>query len=270
MQNFCISILNDDVCKKIFYEFNFKELRKVSTVAKNWNKLINDKELIKKIISSKFCFNWEHWDKFADMGNMSRTEYETAFRLIPDSIFSFLQGPCPLSKNKNVMDTHILVWIPKTLNEKSLTINYFGDLLKQIPQFSRFSEGYKMIWSDVKELEGNKTIESGFVLMTKNNIPGSYSQPYKLQEKMVKDLNKKYSTCYEIVKAADAVICIYAEYLKTGERLFPAYPWEETRCQEKISEEYITIGGFENSGINIYHAAYSHNDAIGIAALWRI
>lgn len=89
-------------------------------------------------------------------------------------------------------------------------------------------------------------------------------------KKKVRNFNQEHSTCYEVVKVAEVVICIYAEYLKSGERLFPAYPWEETRCQESILEQHITIGGFENTGINIYHAAYSHNDAIGVAALWRL
>src|SRR5258708_619998 len=50
---------------------------------------------------------------------------------LPPNIEAILQGPCPFFPGKKVKETHLLVYMPTTVNEQPLTLERLGELAKR-------------------------------------------------------------------------------------------------------------------------------------------
>ena len=255
-----------DIWKVIFSTLNFKDLQNCSHVSKECYKLANDPVFSKEVVFNEFCFNPSHWNKFCGDGTVSNEEIEKAFKLLPPNINEILKSPCPAFPGKRIVDTHMLVWIPESINGKKLTLDSFGKLLKQQPEFANNPTGYRRIGGHIAQQKGGNQIKSGWVVMTTDVIPDSRNKSYAKQQKMVANLNKSGQTDYRVPKAGEAIVCIMADYLRSKKRLFSDDPWAYTRCQENVGGYEVVAGGFASSGLSVCINNFDH-EYIGVAGL---
>ena len=241
--------LPNDMLKKIFSEADIQGLGTIACFNKNCNKLASP--ILRKKIYDEICFNPAHWNKYCGDGTVSNEEIDKAFKLLPQNINEILKSPCPAFPGKRVMDTHMLIWIPKSINGKPLTIDSFGEFLKQQPEFANNPTGYRRIGDHIAQQEGGNQIKSGWVLMTTDVIPDSRKKSYDKQQKMVANLNKSGQTDYRVPKTGEAIVCIMADYLRSKKRLFSDDPWTYTRCQENVRGYQVIVGGFASSGLSV-------------------
>ena len=259
---------HSDIWKVIFSNFNFSDLLNSCSLSVECYKLANDPVLSKIAIYRDFCFNPSDWNKFFGEGSVSNDEMEKAFDALPKNINEILKSPCPAFPGKRIMDTHMLVWIPESVKDKPLTIDSFGLLMKQQPEFSSNPEGYQYVSNEVVQGIGSDSIKSGWVLMTTDNIPDSRSKSFSDQQELIKKLNKDGKTDYRLPHAGEAIVSIYAKYLKSGtkKRLFSNKPWTCTRCQENIRGSQVVVGGFALSGLFVRKNFYVSGN-FGVAGL---
>jgi hypothetical protein len=176
------------------------------------------------------------------------------------------------------METHMLVFIPKFINRKPLTLKSLGDLAKQY--FPENEDGYRIFWPYMARAIGNNTIDkSGWRLMTTDVLEGSRRISFddqtkgstqsqrKTQKQCVADLAKKTLVNYEVPTPLDAAACMLVQYFKDSHtRLFSDDPLTYTRCQERGCDYQVVVGGFASSGLGIFSADYDRV-MIGVAAL---
>ena len=164
------------------------------------------------------------------------------------------------------MDTHILVWIPETIKGKPVTIDNFGELLIKLPYSPK---AYQYIDNGIVRQEGSNPIKSGWVLMTTDVISGSRNKSFADQELWVESLNKNGQTGYRVLKIAEAIVCIVAEYLRSKEstkRLFSNDPFTYTRCQENVEGYQVGVGGFARCGLLVRTCSFDEVSP-GVAGL---
>lgn len=255
-----------EIWEKIFLEGDFKDFPKMGMVDKELNKLVNSPALTKKMIFEQFCFNPSHWDVFCGKGTVSPDEMLKAFASLPPDILEILKSDCNAFAGKKVLETHMLVYIPETLKGKPITLDNFGLLLKEQPEFSGGAMRCNWHWALNITREGSTPVKSGWVLMLKDIIPGSLGRSYASQKSMVESLNKNGQTGYRFPKVAEAIISIMAEYLRSKKRLFGDAPLTYMRCGENFKDLVALLGGFAPSGLNIRNDIFG-DDGIGVAGL---
>jgi len=258
--------LNGDVLKEIFAKLELKQVMNISSVCKEWYKLANDDLLIKKLIYQKNAINPVHLNKFFGSDTITSEEIENAFESLPVNIYEILKNSNPAFLKKMIMDTHTLVWIPKTIKGKPLTINTFRGLLKQ-KQLFPVSDGYQYIWHKIVNQMGEKPVTPGFVLMSRAVLPGSTNKTYAEQKILVCSMNRNDQILLEIPTLIETIICIHLNYLKTGEFNFNDKPLMYTRCNESIDDFQLIVGAFDSSGLYIGSCENIKRDYIGMGSL---
>lgn len=224
----------------IFSNLHITELREY-VMNKKWSRLKNDDFLLSKLVARDLSFGKKQWQKyFGDIG------IEPS---LPSDIHKTLFSPCPFFPDKQVMDTHMLVLIPQTVDGKPLTLVNFGKLLKD-PQ-----EGHEMGFDGSYTLSKkykDKPIERAhWILMTKEPIPGSRNK----SDADLQTLVAKYPD-YEIPKILEATVCIFTHYVSSGERLYGNKPWTFTSCQDLVDGHRVSVGGFSRDGLRFYNGYY--------------
>ena len=255
--------LPNEIWEDIFLKSNFKDLGNCYLVDKKWNQLTNETVLVNKMIYEGFCFNPSHWNEFCGEGTVSDDEIAKAYASLPKDIIEILNSDY---NGERVIDTHMLVWMPESIKGEPLTINNFGKLLKEQPEFSRRPTGYGYINNSIVLQEGTAPIKSGWVLMTTDIIPDSQKKRYVEQLILLENLNKNGQTDYRVPKIAEVIICIAAKYLRSKTRLFSEDPLTYTRCQERVRGFQAVVGSFIESGFRV-DLHFSNEDHFGLAAL---
>lgn len=255
-----------DNIQTIFQYFKFQELDICNLVSKDWSRLAAF--MSKYAVFQKFAFNPAHWNEFLSEGNVNVKEMGRAYRELPNNIYQILKSPCPAFPGKRIMDTHVLVWIPESVNGKKLNIKNFGEMLKLWFPYSK--SGYRHFTREILERNGSISIEPGFRLMTADVILNSRNKNFENQKKLVKNLNENNHACYKVPKVGEAVVCIMANYLRSEYFLFGALPdWTYTSCEERVEDYQIIVGGFFSAGLAIKDY-YHYNETIGVAAIWPL
>ncbi len=204
-------------------------------------------------------------------------EWETLFGkvgpapVLPLNIENIWQSQCLAFPGKKVHETHMLVYIPTTVDEKILTLKSLGEIAKR--HFSTIDAGYGYIWDPIVAELGNMAIEkSCWVLMTKDVLPESRGKNYANQQTMMDALAKKAFATYEIPGTLEAAVCLLAQYFgsqtTSKTHAFGDNPWTSTHCQEKVQGVNVVVGGFHPALGNFIRIKYG-NHLIGVAALRR-
>ena len=186
---------------------------------------------------------------------------------LPTQMLSILSGPCPITPNKKVGETHILVLIPEKVNGQPLTLNSLGSLVKSKGHFPGTEAGYAYMYDAIATKHGNKPAGgSHYVLMTKDVLPGSRSKSYEDQQAMVTTLAASSGAAYEVPSVLPVTAGVLVNYLASGVRLFSNEPWTYTRCQEKIGGYSVVVGGFAAAGLKVHssHAYGLDNFGVGV------
>lgn len=225
-----------ELCEEIFSYLTGLELTNCAQVSKEWYKVVNHQDILWKGIVERYAIGPQMWKKKlkADIGKADP---------IPKKMLEILRGTCPFNKEKQVIKTHMLVWIPSAINGKPLTLNSFGKFLKT-NGFSENVTGYRFFWPEVADNLGDITLEqSGWALMAKDPIPNSGYTNYAAKEEIM----KKFSE-YKMPKVLEAVFCIYAKFYSSKERLFSD---NYVAREEQVDGYQVIISRFEDSGISI-------------------
>jgi len=251
-----IEQLPHDMILEIFSHLNDTDRAKCSQASKKWYYLANHPNLL-KVIPPAIAFGKEKWKiYFGDIGKEPS---------LPANIRDILKSPCPIWKGKKIRDTHMLVFIPQTVNGKPLTKKSLGEFAKKY--FPSTEKGYMYIWPELIDEKNDKSIDKSYwALMTKDVIPGSRNESYVKQQIIVSDLAKKALITYEVPESLEAAVSILSKYVSSRIRLFSANPWTYTRCQDKVQGYQVVVGGFAPSGLDVGGNDYD-NAHIGVAVL---
>lgn len=237
-----------ELCEEIFSYLTGPELTNCALVGKEWYKVVNHKDRLWKGILDQYAIGPRMWQLkvSADIGKADP---------IPKEMLEILRQPCPFNEGKQVGQSHMLVWIPSFIDNKSLTLNSFEKFIKS----KSFPDGYRYYFSEVKNHIGDKVIEkAGWVLMTKDVIPGSRKKSYIEQKKMVDQYRE-----YEVPKTVEATFCIFAKYYCSDIRLYSDSPLTHTNCYEQAGDWQAGVGGFlPSSGLGV-----CPNSGAGVAAI---
>jgi F-box-like len=264
-----INVVPRELLLEIFSQVNLTTLGAIYLVSKRWKQLASDPLLWKGIIYRDKAFGSEKWIQHFGKGIIKNEDSEEAFSSLPEDIGEILRSPCPAFPKKRIIQTHMLVWIPKIINGVPLTLKSLGELTKQyFNQKYCYISGYRFIENAVIHELGDKPIgKHAWVLMTNSVLPGSRNKSYANQQNLVADLAKKTLVLYEVPDALKASVCIFAEYFNSGTRLFSSNPWTYTSCQEEILNRRVVVGGFIREGLFVDIRHFEGGDAWGVAAL---
>lgn len=272
---------------EVFSYLRPSELRAVCLTDKIRNQIINRSDLKKESIYRDFAFNSGDWKKFCKKD----VDMEKERSSLPRDIWSKLNSPCPVffepvstsiwggfsscrvaSNQKRIGQTHMLVWIPKKVGGETLTLNSFGKVLREYFPDNNLHNGYKYLASFVEGRHGEVGIaKSGWVLMTKDVVPGSKNTSYVYQKQLLR--NVKEISSYEVPKTIEAIVCISTKYFKSKQRLFVDKPLAYTRCQGLEEDRFpVYVGKFSEGGLGVYSSRFDlrHSLLRGFAVLRRL
>ena len=265
-----INFLSEELILKIFSHLDLASLGAVSRVNKEWQTIANEPHLWKRAIYKEIACTSETLAKCCGEKVIEGEDQQEEWHSLPRNIAEILKGPCPVFPKKRVIDTHILVHIPKTINGEPLTLNSLGLLAKKY--FPETEKGYRYFGDLIVNQLGNDPIdESRWVLMTKDVIPGSRKQSYVKQKAMIAAIADKALVPYEVPQVLEVAFCVLAHYFKCKERLLSDDPWTYTRCQESIQTAFghypVVVGGFVPAGLHILDYYFFDYDINGVVAL---
>ena len=191
---------------------------------------------------------------------------------LPSDIGRILDDPCPFWKGKQVRDTHLLVLIPTTVDDRPFSLNLLGELI-QHPQGGGYSTEYDHYDSDVQEQFGAQSpVRSYWVLMTRDVLEGSRGETYASQQSLVAAYVRRTKLPYELPGALEAATAILSHYVRSGERLYTDVPWTWTWCRELVawgSDDYsAVVGSFSSGGLLVCSRNHDY-DGSGVASLRR-
>ena len=164
-----------------------------------------------------------------------------------------LDAPCPFWKDKSlkVKDTHLLTLIPKTLDGKEFSLDLLGEIIMR-PKSGHFAL-YGYYKEELKKAVGSTPVnESYWILITINAIPGSRSENFEEQKKLLKKFAEESQFSYGLPKTIEAATAILTHHVKTGQKFYLKYsPICYTRCEEVVSGQTIPtmIGNFSDNGL---------------------
>ena len=257
------SSLPDELVLKIFSYFDLTTLGRICLVSKKWKQIACDETLWKKANVYDKAISNRKWAQWFGEEVVKDEDLEEEWKSLPWNIAGILESCCPIFPGKRVIDTHMLVRIPKTLNG-GLTLKSLGELAKKY--FSNSNTGYRFIFPAIVEEQGDKSIDkSRWVLMTKDVLPGSGNKSSGEQQKIIADLAEKSLISYEVPEALESAASILSQYFDSNTRLFNDNPWIYTRCKEKIQDSQIVIGGFTPAGFAV--SLNYDDDNVGAATL---
>jgi hypothetical protein len=192
---------------------------------------------------------------------------------LPSGIGQILDGACPFWSGKAVKDTHLLVLIPATVDDKPFSLNLLRRLIHRT-QGGGHSTEYRFYNSDVQKQFGAQSPERSYwVLMTCDVLEGSRRNTYKSQQALVAAHAKRTGIPYALPGVLEAVTVVLSHYVRSGERLYADDPWTAMRCQELIawngSDHPAVVGGFSSGGIRVDCSGVG-NSRYGVASLRKL
>lgn len=257
------SCLPTAVILEAFSYLKLPELGDCRLLNKECRKLASDEAFLLRSIYPHRIFGKKEWTTyFGDVG---------AEPPLPKEIHSIFQSPCPFWGGKKVIETHMMVLLPKTVAKKSFTLNSLGELVKDPKKGTATSYAY--FHGEIRTRLGECIVkESQWVLMTRDVLPGSREKSFIQQKNLVAAANTPQCR-YSAPTLIEAVTSIFMTYFRTGKRLFseddPAIEGDlmtYTRCQEQIP---VTVGLFDSIGIYI-KSGFIDDPYDGIAAVRRM
>jgi hypothetical protein len=140
---------------------------------------------------------------------------------LPPNIEEILASPCIFWPERKIVETHLLVLIPATVNGRPFTLDYLGEQI-QAPKNGGHATKYRIYWDAFKSQESKKSIERSYwVLMTRDVLPGTRSKSYSDQKKILEEKAKSTPLLSkgEVPTLLEAATSLLMEHVRTGRRL---------------------------------------------------
>lgn len=249
-----INDIPGEMIMEIFSYLGLIDFIRASSTCITWNKVVAKNSLLNRCVYNDIAFGKDKWIKYFGKGVVENDQED--FKALPKGIAKILLTRLPHSKER-VMDNHMLVWIPKQIKGKDLTLVTMGELMKD-KCFPKTKMGYRTIGLEILKKQGNKSLkESHWVLMTKQVLPGTIGLWKDKQMDLMRRYAEKTKIAYEVPKILEAVVCIFAEYVRTDNktRLFSDKHSRLIRCKEKIDDIHVVVGAFDKSGLCLFSDA---------------
>lgn len=251
-------VLPSVMISKIFSYLNLHELGTNCSVSKRWKTLGSTPSLWKTVLYREWAFsskNWAQWD--ADL--VKDVDLVKEHLSLPENIVEELRRSYDAFAGESIRKTHVLVRMPK-----GLTVNKLGELAKKY--FPKNTNGYRSILPEIVDQLGNKpTVESVWLLMTKDLLPRSRDKNYNRQKDIVIRLAKIAQVPYQVPSTLEAATCILAEHSRSGEYLLSNNTY--TSCQENVYDHPIVVGNFTKFGFELSNNGSEDDEDIGMAAV---
>ncbi len=202
--------LPQELLLKIFTNLNYNSLCEVSLVNKEFYQIANDYNTHKdkKAFLEHFAFGNEKWKKYFGSGVVEGENPQDEYCSLPNNIIEILKGPCPIQKNKRLMDTHTLVRIPKTLNGQ-LTLKSFRELTKK--HFDNPNTSFNQISNQTSYDLGDVSIDKSYwVLITNEILPKTNTVDQLNKKQLVTTLSEETGIQYRIPNILEAAVCFMA------------------------------------------------------------
>lgn len=205
------SVLPDELMIRIFSLLDLNEINGCSLVCKKWRKISTDKILLNQALIGKIAL------QNSPLADFFRFNLQEAISSLPQNILDILKSPCPILRGKFIFQTHILAWIPTTIQDEPTTINKLGTLIQS--RFPDHDRGYISVRDVVLSIIGDRPLDgsSRWVLMSKSSLEGSILKGEDELQAMVDSLSQDSKATYRIPSTLEALIAIFTNYLNTGE-----------------------------------------------------
>ncbi len=198
-------------------------------------------------------YGQKEWDKWGDVGIVPPPPLE---------LLTFMETGCPISNDGRLAkDTHVIMWIPATIDGKTPTLDDIEAITNSEEKFGDRKIGYDYINKLLSSnLEVNRPIVKGYwIAMYKEPLEGGKS--YADQQAYIANSCPEY----EVPTVRDVIFCSLMNYICSGEYILAeGKPVCYTRCQEKIYTCQIIIGVFGPAGPYVYYSEIHERLSIGI------
>lgn len=192
-----------DVMRRIFSYLSISTLEDCSLVSRSWSHLLPStifQEERRKFINSVIGprdYNLQ-FNRYLWLSCISTSEYKQAYKLLS---LKFAELPCPDDPEKRLIDTHHLIYFPKTFASEDLTIKAYVDLVNK----SRFD---RIICLDIHGRNTKSKNEGWYAVLKQPIFDESYVHhpSIKPEEK----LKKGYQTC----SGVNLMMYVYCKALK--------------------------------------------------------
>lgn len=204
---------------------------------KPWQDLT--RERLVRVVYQKMAFNSMEWNRYFQV-NVDGSHYRT----LPFDMAKRMFQQCPIFHEKKIMDTHVLMWIPKTINGEAFAINSICELFKD--RFPSPTICYYDIWNRILKSYGDIPLnESHWVLLSQNIVPGTVRKSLEEKEQCIAKLANRSGIPYKMPNILDVVTCIFLSHFSSKGTFFDRGCYTLTSCQEPGA----IIGAIEESPI---------------------
>lgn len=198
---------------------------------------------------------------------------------LPSNFYEIWNGPCPFDLCKKVRDTHMIIYLPSTVDDQPLTLKSLREIARRNfpqPTFCGPSGGYQpgrfgYHYIDERFLKEYGDIpigKPGWVLM-KKDIEGEYCSDYESQKKLISFKSTQARVSYEVPSSLEAATCMITYFLSSRKYLFSDRTFAKT--QDNFEGYQVTVGGFGPDGLNFCSQEWYDNlKRMGIAPLRRL
>ncbi len=241
--------MTDELMLMVFDYLPDSDLDKCRQVCKKWLAIANDEFfLASRTPPPPEACGQKAWETIGKVTNIRR---------LPSRIRQILDSPCPIWQGEPIKDTHILFWLPTTVNGQAHTINNIGTL---VPMPGKKS-GYSYIWGLVKIKLGNEPNPTGkWLLMTKTTLPGTDEEKMDIVMEKIKELNEKAKTDYRMFTPLEAITGCFLEFKRSGSRL---YSYMFTRCSTIVGGYRIYVGSTFD-GLDVGDSHTTSGSGVGV------
>lgn len=205
-----IDILPHDLIVDIFTRMNFKELSLRSSISKRFSELVNDPQILKRVIYQNHIFTPENWAFYFGNDSPGAKDSLQAFKELPENIGEIFKKACPIFLDKKFSQTHFFIWFPP------LSLNRFIEIFEKSKLDPLYSIATALPIHKWKDL---MTEKPEWIILSKKGIT---STPIKNVYEMEEFNEPKIPTVLE------ATVGIIASIYKLKQTLFNS---DGIRCQ---------------------------------------
>ena len=165
---------------------------------------------------------------------------------LPRDIMKILQEACPFNAGKKVHETHLLLFVPETLDGTPFNLLTLREKSRAIA--TRDGKGatfWNQDWYNDKDFAKSPNAKGRWVLVPKDVAPDTRSKNFEQQDSEI----KKY-TKYETAGALALSTGIILNFLKNGERIYPAGTWGWC-ADESEPGRRLNVGYFDAAGLDV-------------------